>query len=69
MRGGRREGEEGRKGRVTLGRLTSMMDLSSSTCSFSWGYLSFRLPAAASTDFTARIPVWSMWGGRWVRKM
>ena len=42
-----------------------MMDLNSRTCSFSCGYFSFRLPAAASTDFTARIPecVGSVGGG------
>ena len=40
----------------TLGKLTSMMDRSSSTFSSSLGYFSLRFPAATSTDLTALIP-------------
>lgn len=39
-----------------LAMLTSMSARSSSTLSTSSGYLSFKLPAAVSTDFTARMP-------------
>ena len=39
-----------------FGRLTSMMALSRRMASFWLGNLSLRLPAAVSTDLTARMP-------------
>ena len=40
----------------TFGRFTSMIDLSKRMSSFSSGNFSFRFPAAANTDLTARMP-------------
>jgi hypothetical protein len=41
---------------LTLGRLTSMMDLKTSTSSGRWPSDRFKLPAALSTAITARMP-------------
>lgn len=43
-------------GLYTFGRLTSLMDLSSSTSSSCSGYFNLRLPAAVKTDLTALMP-------------
>ena len=41
---------------LTLGKLTSLIDRRTIISSRSLGYLSFKFPAAVSTDLTARIP-------------
>ena len=42
---------------------TSVIDRRKRTFSFSLWYLSFRLPAAAKTDLTARMLTGKLWGG------
>lgn len=46
----------GRSWLRNFGRLTSMIERSTRISSDCSGYLSFKFPAAVSTDFTARIP-------------
>ena len=48
--------KSGTSGLKNLGRLTSRIERSTNTCSDSSGKARLRLPAAVSTDLTARIP-------------